>query len=184
MVRRGTRVCFLDVEASGLDADVGVTVGVGLMDLGGRFRWFYVSEPRREREILRNVFGNVSSYHILVTWNGERFDIPFLCSRALKLRINPEGLMKPVHLDLASFVRSCLKLSRMDLYHVARFLGIAKDVSVEGVDVPSLYQEALRGRRGAESRIRSHCKDDLETTRRVFLKVLPLIRFMKPELAL
>ncbi len=184
MVRRVPRVCFLDVEASGLEADVGVTVGVGLMDLEGRFRWFYVDEPRKEREILRKVFNTLSSYHILVTWNGERFDYPFLCSRALKLKVNLDGLMKPVHLDLAMFVRNHLKLSRTDLYHVARFLGIVKDASVEGVDVPSLYQEALRGRRRAASRIRSHCKDDLEATRKVFLKVLPLIRAVKPELAL
>lgn len=184
MVRRGPRICFLDVESSGLEADVGLIVGVGFMDLEGRFKWLYADEPAREREVLKKALEHLSTHHVFVTWNGGRFDVPFLYSRAIKLRLSLEGIIKSIHFDLAEFIRGHLKLSRMDLYHVAKFLGIRKNISVEGIDVPSLYHEALRGNRRAASRIRNHCRDDLETTRRIFLRVLPMVRAMKPELAL
>ena len=178
------RACILDIEATALDADIGHLVGAGLMELGGEFRWFYVRRPVDEAKILKRVLKEVSTYHIMFTWNGRGFDIPFLISRALKLKLPAEELLKPLHVDLAELVRENLRLHRSDLYHVARFLGIKKDLRVEGFDVPSIYLKALRGDREAAKSIEAHCRDDLEVTRKVLKRLLPIIRAKQPELIL
>jgi len=178
------RACILDIEATALDADIGHLVGAGLMELDGEFRWFYVRRPADEAKILKKVLKEVSAYHIIFTWNGKGFDIPFLISRAIKLKLPAEELLKPVHVDLAEFVRENLRLHRSDLYHVARFLGIKKDLRVEGFDVPSIYLKALRGDREAAKSIEAHCRDDLEVTRKILKRLLPIIRAKQPELIL
>lgn len=184
MRRVGPRVGLLDVEATSLEADVGVLVGVGLMDVGGRFRWFYSETPGGERKALESALKALESYHVIVTWSGKGYDLPFIKARALKLRLRVEPITAPLHLDLAEFVRNNLRLARTDLYHVARFFGIKKDIRVEGKDIPSLYLRAIKGDKRAASAIRRHCRDDLEVTRRIYLKLLPLIRAQMPELAL
>lgn len=178
------RVCFMDLEATALDADVGHLVGGGFMSEEGRFKWFYVENPQNEREILASMIEHISKHHILFTWNGSRFDLPFLTARAIKHGLRAELVHRPTHVDLADFVRSYLKLSLSTLYHVARFLNISKDLSTEGLDVPSLYIRAVNGDRSAANKIRKHCRDDLEVTRKVYLKILPLLREVRPDLAL
>jgi len=183
--RRGKpRACILDIEATALDADIGHLVGAGLMELDGEFRWFYVRRPVDETKILKKILKEVSAYHIIFTWNGRGFDIPFLVSRAIKLKLPAEELLKPIHIDLAEFVRENLRLHRSDLYHVARFLGIKKDLRVEGFDVPSIYMKALRGDRGAARSIEAHCRDDLEVTRKILKRLLPILKVKQPELIL
>ena len=180
----GPRVCLMDVESTGLEADIGRVVGIGLMEEDGKFRWFYSATPKEEARTIRSALEALARYHILLTWSGKGFDLPFLKARALKLKLRVEELLKPTHVDLAEFVRSNLRLARSDLYHVAKFLGIRKDLSVEGMDVPALYLRALNGDRRAASAIKRHCRDDLEVTRRIYLKLLPLLKVQMPELAL
>ena len=178
------RICLMDVESTSLDADVGVFVGGGLMELNGRFQWFYARTPRNEERALKSLLEAISKCDVLITWNGRLFDIPFLTARALKLKLPVENLYEPAHVDLAELVKSSLKLVRSDLYHVARFLGVKKDLSIEGFDVPSLYLKAAKGDKKAASAIRKHCKDDLEVTRRILERVLPLLRIKYRDLPL
>lgn len=178
------RICFMDLEATALEADVGHLVGAGFMDEGGRFRWFYARTPREEERAVEEAVEYLTRHHIVFTWSGSRFDLPFLATRALRLGLKAEEVFKPTHVDLAEFVRSSLKLAHTSLYHVARFLGIAKDLSVEGIDVPSLYLRAVKGDKRAAAMIKRHCRDDLEVLRKVYLKLLPILREVKPELTL
>lgn len=178
------KVCFMDLESTALEADVGYLVGGGFMDESGRFKWFYSEIPSREKETLSSIIEYMSKHHIVFTWNGSRFDIPFLTARAVKYNLRAELIYKPTHFDLAEFIRSNFRFSLTSLYHVARFFNIVKDVDVEGIDVPSLYLRALRNDRRASVKIRKHCRDDLEVLRTIYLKILPILREVKPELAL
>ena len=53
---------------------------------------------------------------------------------------------------------------------------------MEGLDVPALYVKAIRGNKEALSAIKKHCRDDLEVTRKVLKKLLPLIKVKYQEL--
>lgn len=178
------RICFMDLEATSLDADIGHLVGGGFMDEKGIFKWFYADMPSKEREALSSIIEYMAKNHLVFTWNGSRFDIPFLATRALKHNLRVELIYRPSHLDIAEFVRNHLKLSFVNLYHVARFLNISKDISVEGIDVPSLYLKAVKNDKRAAAKIKKHCKDDLEVLRKIYFKILPILREVRPELAL
>jgi len=178
----GPRICFLDVEATSLEADVGTTVGIGLMEDDGRFSYISVDRPELEKNRLKNFLERLERHHIIVTWNGKSFDIPFLVSRIIKHGLRVEPLLSAYHLDMAEFVKNNLKLSRTDIFHVSKFLGIRKDVATLGQDVPGLYVKAMKGDRVAVRRIERHCRDDLNALRLIFLKLKPLVKLLKPEL--
>ncbi|MEM0090562.1 MAG: ribonuclease H-like domain-containing protein, partial [Nitrososphaerota archaeon] len=157
----GPRVCFLDVEATSLEADVGTIVGAGIMEDDGKFSYISVDRPELEKNKLEDLLKKLEQYHIVITWNGKSFDIPFLISRAIKHNLKAESLLSIYHLDMAELVRNNLKLSRTDLFHVSKFLGIKKDVKTLGQDVPTLYVKAMKGDKVALRIIKNHCKDDL-----------------------
>ncbi len=180
--KAGPKVCFLDVEATSLEADVGTMVGAGIMEDDGKFIYISVNKPEMERDKLEEILGKLEQYHIMITWNGKSFDIPFLTSRMIKHNLKVERLLSIYHLDVAEFVRNNLKLSRTDLFHVSKFLGIKKDVTTLGQDVPALYVKAMRDDRAAVRLIKNHCKDDLNVLRLVFLKLKPLVKALRPEL--
>ncbi|MEN2975163.1 MAG: ribonuclease H-like domain-containing protein [Candidatus Caldarchaeales archaeon] len=178
------KVCFMDLESTALDADVGYIVGGGFMDEKGRFRWFYSDKPINERDTIATIIDYLCKHHIVLTWNGSRFDLPFITARAVKHNLRAELIYKPTHIDLSEFTRSYFKLSFINLYHVARFFNIFKDISIEGIDVPSLYLKAIEGDKRSAAKIKKHCRDDLEVLRRVYFKILPVLREVKPELAI
>ncbi|MEM4675759.1 MAG: ribonuclease H-like domain-containing protein, partial [Nitrososphaerota archaeon] len=111
----GPRVCFLDVEATSLEADVGTIVGAGIMEDDGKFSYISVDRPELEKNKLEDLLKKLEQYHIVITWNGKSFDIPFLISRAIKHNLKAESLLSIYHLDMAELVRNNLKLSRTDL---------------------------------------------------------------------
>lgn len=174
--KRKPRMCIVDTESTALDADVGIFVGGGLMELNGKFSWFYSRNPREEARVLDNFLEKMSGYQVIFTWNGRVFDLPFIVARSIKHGLRVERLYSPLHVDLAEFVKNNLRLTRSDLYHVAKFLNIKKDLSVEGLDIPTLYMRAVKGDKDASLMIKRHCRDDLEVTRMILKKLLPIIR--------
>ena len=182
---KATRVCFLDIETTGTEADVAIVTGIGILEENGRFTFIQVNKPEEEKSGLEKALKILDRYDVVFTWRGRDFDIPFMVARALKHRIDPTPLYEIMHLDLADFTRSHLRLSRTDLYNVARFLGIEKDTTIHGKDMPLTYLETLaKTRRKPWRKIKQHCKDDLVTLMMVYRRLKPLLRKLKPELAL
>ncbi|MDJ0270616.1 MAG: ribonuclease H-like domain-containing protein [Aigarchaeota archaeon] len=180
----GPRICFLDLESTGIEADIAMLTAVGLVEESGRFIFLPVKKPEEERRVIRDAIKLLEKYDIVFTWRGKDFDIPFLISRALKHRIDPTPLMRVMHVDLAEFARNVLKLSKNNLYTTSRFLGVRKDTTLEGADMPQKYLQSLTGKGGAWSSIRRHCYDDLKTLQAVYERLKPLLRVARPELAL
>ena len=183
--RPRTRVCFLDIETTGIDADSAIVTGVGLLEEDGRFRFIQVERPEEEKKRLAEALRLLEKYDVIFTWRGRDFDLPFIATRAIKHGLDPRPLYETMHVDLAEIAKNHLKLSRTDLYTIARFLGVQKDTKTHGKDMPLAYIESLaKTRRGAWSRIKQHCRDDLVTLMLVYRRLKPLLRILKPELAL
>jgi len=180
-----TRICFLDIETTGVEADVAIIMGIGILEENGRFTFIQVNKPEEEKAKLSQALKILSRYDVIFTWRGRDFDIPFIVTRALKHGLDPAPLYEAIHLDLAEFTRHHLRLSRNDLYNVARFLGIKKDIAIQGKDMPLAYIETLsKPKRKPWRKIKQHCKDDLITLMKVYGRLKPLLRRLKPELAL
>ncbi|WP_226041374.1 ribonuclease H-like domain-containing protein [Natrinema sp. DC36] len=128
--------CFLDIETTGLSADTNDVTTVSL-HRGGETKTFVrnrdLSSDRLEREL--------ADAALLVTFNGQRFDVPFL-ETCFDVDIGVP------HVDL---MYPCKKLG-LDggLKAIERELGIDRDMpDLSGRDAVRLWHEYERGDDGA-----------------------------------
>jgi uncharacterized protein YprB with RNaseH-like and TPR domain len=139
---------FLDIETTGLGERDRITV-VGL---------FY--DDRYEAFVdglnLSQLPATLSSFAILITFNGEGFDLPFL------RRMFPNLSLPPVHLD----VRALLK--RLHLYGsqkaIEERLGFVRREPLRGMtgaDAVVLWEAYLRGETEALSRLLDYNREDV-----------------------
>jgi len=173
----------LDIETTSISADNGYIICIGWRDEAtGRTSLMFVPHPKREAETLRRFLQIISRYHICFTWKGSVFDMPFLVSRSIKHRLDPSPLYNIRHIDLSDVVRGHLRLSSDNMWTLCRFLGISKDYSVTGGEVPDLYSRFLAGRKRLKAEIIKHCRDDLAATSDVLRRLKPLLHSVFREL--
>ncbi len=132
---------FLDIETTGLSPFAGIVTVVSVHG-GGKVRSFVAGEDLEELPAYLRRFG------VLVTFNGSRFDVPFLKAAF------PQFVPPPAHIDLR-FVLYRLGLSG-GLKRIEATLGIGDRHGVEGVDglqAVHLWHEYRRGNAAALDRL-------------------------------
>ncbi len=169
------KLVILDIETSSLEADAGIVVGAGLISENGQAEYFPVRRTDEEKNVLVKLVQRLNEFEIVTTWNGRFFDLPFLTTRLLAHKLDPRPFIRMRHIDLNEVVKNRLKLTFTYLDHVCDFFGIEKKRGTMGMDVPRLYVKALEGDRKALGAIREHCLDDLQATRKVYLRLKPLL---------
>ncbi|MCI4372345.1 MAG: ribonuclease H-like domain-containing protein [Thermoplasmata archaeon] len=135
--RFAEKTAFLDIETTGLSPYAGI-VTVVTVHGGGRTQSFIAGED------LEELPAYLRRFPILVTFNGRRFDVPFLEA------CFPSLVAPPVHIDLR-FVFYRLGLAG-GLKRIEERLGIGDRTGVEGIhglDAVRLWQEYRRGSRAA-----------------------------------
>lgn len=170
-----SKIAILDIETTSLAADSGIVVGIGLMSEKGPPEYISVRKTGEEKQALSKLVSRLGKYDVIVTWNGRGFDLPFLVTRFLSHGLDPRPLASKRHVDLNEVVKGRLRLTFTYLDHVCDFFGIEKKKGPMGMDVPHLYLKAQEGDSGALRAIREHCLDDLEATRKVFLRLKSLL---------
>lgn len=78
-------VAYLDIETTGLSPETAQITLVGLVwEEGGvrRLEQYFVDEPDQEADVLREVGRQLRGFAGVVTYNGAKFDLPFLAARA------------------------------------------------------------------------------------------------------
>lgn len=150
----GMRMAVLDIETLGLYPKHEPVILVGLMSVAGDgtaiSRQFFAESASTEEEtaLLEAVSDELASYDHLLTYNGRRFDIPYLKVRAEKLGVN--GLARQLemfNLDLFMFVKhySALPhfLPNLRQKSIEEYLGLksSRDDEISGGESVILYQE-------------------------------------------
>ncbi|MGB6500140.1 MAG: ribonuclease H-like domain-containing protein [Thermoplasmata archaeon] len=159
-----TRTAFLDIETTGLSPYEGI-VTVVTVHGGGATRSFVAGED------LEELPAHLRRFPLLVTFNGSRFDVPFLAVTF------PQLLVPPVHIDLR-FLLYRLGYSG-GLKRIESTLGLGDRTGVEGVDglqAVRLWQEYRRGSRAALDKLVRYNRAD--TT-----NLEPLLHLAVDELA-
>ncbi len=132
---------YLDIETTGLSPYQGIVTVVSVHGRGAT-RSFVAGEDLEELPAYLARFG------VLVTFNGSRFDVPFLAIAF------PDLAVPPVHIDLR-FLFYRLGLSG-GLKRIEERLGLGDRSGVEGIhglDAVRLWQEYRRGNSGALDRL-------------------------------
>jgi uncharacterized protein YprB with RNaseH-like and TPR domain len=139
-------VVYLDLETTGLRNTP--LFLVGLMYSEGEdlvVDQLFARDYTEERAVLSFVYSMLDSREVLVTFNGNTFDIPFLANRmtfhALPMR------MPRSHVDLLPISRSLMKgrTPNHRLQTLERFvLGRKRTGDIPGSEIPGAYHEFVR----------------------------------------
>ena len=132
---------FLDIETTSLSPYEGIVTVVTVRG-GGRTRTFVAGDD------LEELPAYLRKFSILVTFNGSRFDVPFL------LAAFPQVVVPPVHVDLR-FVLYRLGLAG-GLKRIEATVGLGDRSGVEGIDgleAVHLWKEYRRGSPAALDRL-------------------------------
>ena len=142
------RTAFLDIETTGLSPYEGIVTVVAVHGAGST-RSFVSGED------LEELPAYLGRFPILVTFNGSRFDVPFLEVAF------PDLIAPPVHIDLR-FLLYRLGLAG-GLKRIESTLGIGSRDGVEGIhglDAVRLWHEYRRGNRAALDRLVKYNRAD------------------------
>jgi len=157
------RTAFLDIETTGLSPYEGIVTVVSVHG-GGSTRTFVAGED------LEELPAHLRRFPLLATFNGSRFDVPFLQATF------PQLVVPPVHIDLR-FLLYRIGLAG-GLKRIEATLGLGDRRGVEGIDglqAVRLWQEFRRGSRPALDRLVRYNRAD--TT-----NLEPLLAFAVREL--
>ncbi len=158
------RTAYLDIETTGLSPYAGI-VTVVTVHGGGATRTFVAGDN------LEELPAYLGRFPILVTFNGRRFDVPFLEA------CFPGLAAPPVHIDLRFLL---YRLGHAGgLKRIEERLGIGDRTGVEGVsglDAVRLWQEYRRGQAAALERLVRYNRADT-------VNLEPLLELAESELS-
>lgn len=177
------RIVTLDIETSPNLAHVwslwNVNVGLSQLQqtsevLGVGYKWHGKSAVHfpsdfhtGHDEMLREVHAVLDEADIVVTYNGDSFDLKHLNRAFLLAGMAPPSPFKSV--DLYKVVKRKFRFTSNKLDHVAQQLGIGKKVGHEG---HALWVKCLAGDEVAWRRMRTYCMGDVRLTERLYDKLM------------
>ena len=131
---------------------------------------------KNDERIVRSAIKEIEKYDRVVTYYGTRFDIPYTRSRAIYHGIEFPEYRDLYHTDLYFMARSKFCLSSNRLKTICEFFNIpAKDHPM----TPELWQRAGAGEEKALNTILTNCKEDVDSTDKVFNLLLRHIMVTK-----
>lgn len=142
---------FFDIETTGFSGDTSSLYLIGCTwhrDGKWNMTQYFADGPQAEREALTAFFDLLQHYKVLVHFNGDGFDIPYLLKRCAhhKLNYSFDGV---VSLDIYKKIRPLKKLLGLDSLKqkaIERFLGVDRTDVFSGGELIEVYKEYLRSR--------------------------------------
>ncbi len=164
----GLRVRVFDIETSGLFPNTASIISASLIDPdGSRLVQLYAEDTADEARLLRDLCAELSDCDALITYNGNRFDLPFVTNRLRRLHI-AEELPILWSIDLYKWLKTYWPLSKtmehLRQKDVEEALGLrdARTDTISGDECISLYQLWLQtGNEEARRKILLHNGDDV-----------------------
>lgn len=173
---QGMEIVTADIETTGLSPGrASVILGgalAGNPDGGMDVIQYFADSPEDEEELLERYGKLLQKADILVTYNGEQFDLPFLRKRWKVRHRDPSVLDRAYSLDLYRILRSHSHLPQIlpDLKQktIERYLGEAgrRTDRIDGAESVRLYHQYVSSASAQErgwilDRILLHNRDDL-----------------------
>ncbi len=136
---------ILDIETTGLSPKYTQVILVGII-YNKCNRWYltqiFCDHRNEEEDLLIALKDYIEDDHMLVTYNGYAFDIPYLNKRyqahKINFQINPD-----INFDLYRVIRSskkALNLKSYKLKNIEEYLGIYREDQISGKESVELYE--------------------------------------------
>lgn len=129
-------------------------------------------EIKREDDssILVNLRSLIDEADVLITHNGDRFDIPAINTRFIMNDIKPPS--PPRSIDTLKICRRLFKFNHNTLNSVARNLGVGEKTEHKGF---KLWGDCKRGNRDALRLMKKYNKNDVIILEKVYEKLKPFV---------
>ena len=140
---------FLDIETTGLSAEHNRLYLIGCCcprEGALEFHQWFAETEDDEAEILESFLCYTKEFDVLVHFNGDTFDLPFLIRRAELLHL-PCHLSEPRSLDLfreVRKIRTLLSLPNLKQKTLESYLGIERKDRMSGGELIHVYQKYLQ----------------------------------------
>lgn len=136
----GYKIGYFDIETTAdFNADWGTVLSWCIKDKGGDIHSSVVTKKELfegvlDKRVVEEFVHKLEEYDVIIGYYSDKFDMPFMRTKALHYGFNFPGYGDLYHWDLYYTVRSKLKLSRRSLENACAYLNIegktpiAKDV--------------------------------------------------------
>ncbi len=142
-------ILFLDIETTGFAAKSSSLYLIGCVYFrrGGFYliQWF-AEQPSEERAVLEAFFTFAASYHTLVHFNGNHFDIPYMAQKCVQYEL-PFSFDRFEGADLyvrVSPLKNFLKLPNCKQKTIETYLGVDREDTLSGGDLISVYHNYVK----------------------------------------
>ena len=122
------------------------------------------------RQMLTDIYALLSEADAVITYNGRKFDIPWLYAEFIGLGLTPPTPFKQI--DLYTAVKKRFRLPSYKLDYVAQWLGLGKKTEHEGFE---LWERCMKDDADAWQTMRSYNLHDVELTEAVYNAIKPWI---------
>ena len=179
-------ILFVDIETTGFSAKTASLYEIGCIyfeEEECRLVQFFAENSEEEAQVLAAFFSLCQDRFILIHYNGNTFDIPFMKAKAAQYGMaHPFDFMEGIDIykRIAPY-KGLLGLENCKLKTVEKFLGIERDDLYDGGQLIEVYQDYCQNpSKELEGLLILHNKDDMKG----MLKLLPILSysdiFMQP----
>ena len=141
-------ILFFDIETTGFSGETSQLYLIGCTYFDG-FGWkliqWFADTRQAEKELLDAFFEFLKRFKILIHFNGDRFDIPYLlkCCERLGLDYHFDDLISIDIFKKIKPYRKLLKLENMKQKSIEQFLGVHREDKYNGGQLIDVYREYL-----------------------------------------
>lgn len=162
------KLLFFDIETTGFSGDYSRLYLIGCVffqDGSWRLAQWFADTPESEGQILKTFIRFTKNFSVLVHFNGDRFDIPFLQKRCRAWDLSWD-LSSLSSMDIYKRIqpyRKILGLDSLKQKSVEAFLGISRRDQYSGGELIQVYKDYLATRDGSLYHLLMlHNREDLE----------------------
>lgn len=173
------RILFFDIETTGFSPKTTNLYLIGCIYFENNqpvLKQWFAENTSDEPEILRNFFDFMKDYKLLIHYNGNGFDIPYLIKKCEFYNL-PHSFENIESLDLYKSVlpyKKLLKLDSLKQKSIETFLDIQRTDLYSGGELISIYYEYLKNKNEKlYETLLLHNQDDL----RGLIKILPVLSY-------
>lgn len=174
------RIGYLDIETTQLNGDYGFMLSWCIKEKDGKIYYDVISKKDLssysfDYRIVKSLIGQLKSFKIIITYYGDRFDLPFIRTRALYHKLEFPAYGEIYTWDLYWTVRSKLKLSRNTLENACRLVGIEGKTHLDSL----VWMKASLGESTALKTVLEHNKADVEILEALHNQLEPFRKWLK-----
>lgn len=162
-------VCFLDIETTGLNRNNSIIYLVGILYFNTdnntwKLKQLFTNTIEKEKQLLEVLLNCISDFDLIITYNGESFDLPFI-ERRLEYHNIDYSFDLSKSIDIYRIVRKekhLLNLPNLRLKTIEECLGFHREDIYSGKDCIGFYYDYINtGEVELKDRVIKHNYDDL-----------------------